>query len=65
MEVCMKIKNCPRCGGPAVLDARTLIAYIRCLDCGFNVMGDDREDATRAWNEIPEDDGECESCRVE
>ena len=46
----MKVNPCPRCGGSPVLDTRTLITYIRCMDCGYQVMDMDKVECIEKWN---------------
>ena len=45
-----RIEKCPRCGGDPLLDTRTLITYITCLDCGFRVFDTEQSAAVNRWN---------------
>lgn len=47
----MLVKECPKCGGKDIFfGVKTLINHIRCMDCGYVVMDNDRDAAIEKWN---------------
>ena len=58
------INKCPRCGGEPDSAEKTLVAWIKCPDCGYYVVANSMDEATRKWNSEQQKAGECEDCKI-
>ena len=59
-----EVKNCPRCDGKPECTAKTLIAWVKCPDCGHYVIADTIDEAVSKWNMEQREAGECEACKI-